>query len=231
MPKIRLAKFIADSGLCSRRQASRLIDQGVVLVNHARANHIDHVDASDDISVFNQPLPQQAEKVYYAFYKPIGIDSKVRPDDPASIYHLLPKQQRVYPVGRLDKDSHGLLLLTNDGQLCQSLNHPDHHQEKQYQVKVSKPIDDDFCQKMAQGVFILQQTTRPCVCTKLSEDTFSITLKQGLNRQIRRMAKALGYYVIDLKRERIAKIKLNALNLAPGEYQEIEKKDIVSMPF
>ena len=228
MSKIRLAKFIADSGHCSRRQASRLIDQGNVLVNNKLANHIDHVDLTDKVFIHGEPLHIQTEKYYYAINKPIGVDCKLIKEKPDSLIHLLPDSTRLYPIGRLDKDSHGLLLLTNDGELCHQLNHPDYIKEKEYRVTTCKTIDADFCHKMMTGVPVKGQITRPCTVKQLSDRQFMIILSQGLNRQIRRMTQFCGNHVTDLQRIRIASLTLSQLNLAPGEICKIKKEDIIS---
>ena len=151
MSKVRLAKYIADAGVCSRRQASRLIDAQRVLVNGQLANHIDHVDHLDLIEVDNQAIKPQSKKAYFAINKPVGVDCRLIKEDKHSLIHLLPAFPRVYPIGRLDKDSHGLLLLTNDGELCQQLTHPSYKKEKEYIVTTQFTISEEFCQKMAKG--------------------------------------------------------------------------------
>jgi 16S rRNA pseudouridine516 synthase len=226
--KIRLAKFIADAGFCSRRQASRLIDDKRVRVNGALANHIDHVDGDDHIELDGQQVVAQHNKHYFAIFKPIGIDCKLIPSDPSSLIHLLPQHIRLFPIGRLDKDSHGLLLLTNDGELCHQLNHPNFDKEKEYIVTTSKPISHEFCQQMMAGVPVKGEITRPCIVEQLNETQFRIILTQGLNRQIRRMTKFCGNYVTDLKRVRIAKLTLAELNLEPGKYCAICRSQITS---
>ncbi|SFD73975.1 pseudouridine synthase [Pseudoalteromonas denitrificans DSM 6059] len=133
---MRLAKYIGHSGYCSRKQASRHIDNGDVLVNGQAANHIDHVNEQDDITILGQKITVDINRVYYAYHKPVGVDCKLNIDDPASLLHHLPKVQRVYPIGRLDKDSRGLLILTNDGEFCNQMTHPDFEHEKEYEVKV-----------------------------------------------------------------------------------------------
>ncbi|MCQ8879624.1 pseudouridine synthase [Pseudoalteromonas shioyasakiensis] len=225
--KIRLAKYLAHAGLCSRKQASRLIDQGVVTVNNHAANHIDHVDDNDVILVNDCRVQGKAKLVYYAYHKPVGIDCKLKLNDPSSLIHHLPSSIRVYPIGRLDKDSRGLLILTNDGEFCNYLIHPDFHQPKRYIVTVDKPLADDFCHKMAKGVPVDNQITLPCAVEKLSEQQFSIILKQGLNRQIRKMSHYFGYTVVDLYRVQICKLDLSNLPLAENSYLEVKKSDII----
>ncbi|WP_419148621.1 pseudouridine synthase [Pseudoalteromonas 'SMAR'] len=218
---MRLAKYLSHCGVCSRKQASRLIDAGRVRVNGQHANHIDHVSPSDIILVDHKEVCEPPPRRLFAYYKPVGVDCKVKPDDRHSIYHHLPSDVRVYPIGRLDKDSHGLLLLSNDGALCQQLIHPDKHQEKEYVVVVDKPINEAFCEQMAAGVPVKGQLTQPCQVTQLTATSFAIVLQQGLNRQIRRMAHYCGHHVIDLKRIRIAGLKLEPLAIAPGEMREL----------
>lgn len=218
---MRLAKYLGHCGVCSRRQASRLIDSQRVMVNGRLANHIDHITPEDHITVDNIAVTKPEPRRLFAYYKPVGIDCKVKPHDPHSIYHVLPQSCRVYPIGRLDKDSRGLLLLTNDGELCQRLIHPDQHQEKEYEVQVDKPIDAEFCAKMAAGIPIKGQVTLPCVVEQIAPDRFKIILRQGLNRQIRKMAHYCGYHVIDLHRVRIAALQLAQLQIDSGEIKEI----------
>ncbi|MBG9992770.1 pseudouridine synthase [Pseudoalteromonas sp. NZS37] len=225
--KIRLAKYIAHAGICSRKQASRLIDEGVVTVNSRPANHIDHVDEQDIVIVNEKEIKGAADLVYFAYHKPVGIDCKLNIDDPASLIHHLPTLTRVYPIGRLDKDSRGLLILTNDGDFCNQLIHPDFHQPKHYLVTVNKPLDDAFCKKMAAGVPVDKHITLPCEVNKIASNQFSIVLKQGLNRQIRKMAHYCGYKVIDLYRAQFSDLVLKDLNLCEGQYIQINKNDIL----
>lgn len=227
---IRLAKYIGHSGYCSRKQASRHIDAGDVMVNGKPANHIDHVTEEDCITILGETITVDTQRVYYAYHKPIGIDCKLNMDDPASLSHYLPKEQRVYPIGRLDKDSRGLLILTNDGEFCNQMTHPDFSHEKEYLVKVQikpqqQPLGNDFAEQMAGGLVINKQLTLPCKVSILSEDTFKITLTQGLNRQIRKMSHQLGYKVIDLKRIRFEQYLLN--DLAEGQTVQINKENII----
>jgi 16S rRNA pseudouridine516 synthase len=225
--KIRLAKYIAHAGVCSRKHASRLIDAGAVTVNSRPANHIDHVDQHDTVIVGGKHVKGAADLVYFAYHKPTGIDCKLNQHDPASLIHHLPQLTRVYPIGRLDKDSRGLLILTNDGDFCNQLIHPDFHQPKHYLVTVDKPINNEFCEKMAAGVPVDKQVTLPCEVTKIADNQFSIILKQGLNRQIRKMAHYCGFKVIDLFRVQFSDLALSKLNLPEGQYVQISKADIL----
>ncbi|MGO3914845.1 MAG: pseudouridine synthase [Pseudoalteromonas sp.] len=225
--KTRLAKYLAHAGLCSRKQASRLIDEGVVLVNNQLANHIDHVDDNDYIRVNGVRVQGQAKLIYYAYHKPVGIDCKLNQAGRSSLIHHLPTGTRIYPIGRLDKDTRGLLILTNDGEFCNQLIHPDFHQPKRYLVTVDKPLDNNFCQKMAAGVPVNKQLTLPCKVEKVTNKQFSIILKQGLNRQIRKMAHYCGYQVIDLYREQIAALNLAELNIPENTFLKINKSAIL----
>ena len=214
--KIRLAKYLADHGLCSRRAASRLIDEGRVLVNHRPANHIDHVNSDDLILVDGQPFRAATEKHYLLYHKPVGIDCNLNPEKADSLYHLLQQfPVRLYPVGRLDKDSCGLVLLTNDGELTQRLLHPDFYHEKTYQVTVDKALTTQALAQLASGVSWTvgphTYQSRPCQITQLSSNRFEIVLTQGLNRQIRYMCRSVGLKVVQLKRIQLAQFKLGEL--------------------
>ncbi|WP_419536055.1 pseudouridine synthase [Endozoicomonas sp.] len=224
---IRLSKFIADAGFCSRRKASRLIDSGCVLLNGRLGLHIDRVTDSDCVTVDGRELKLTTEKIYFLYNKPVGVDSVCDIDDPASIVHHMPKLNellRVFPVGRLDKDSHGLMLLTNHGELCQTLLHPDHYHEKEYLVTVNKPIDEAFLLSMAPGVRYGDVTTKPCRVTRVASHAFKIVLTQGLNRQIRRMCQALGYRVMDLQRIRMVNLLLDGTG--PGQHRLLLDEEI-----
>lgn len=227
MHTMRLAKYLSHAGVCSRRQASRLIDTGKVVVNNRLGSHIDHVSEQDEITVAGERVTGLATKVYFAYHKPVGIDCKLKANDPCSLLHRLPQSPRIYPVGRLDKDSRGLLLLTNDGEFCNQLLHPEHHQEKQYTVTVNAPLNPQFCQKMAAGVLVDKQLTQPCEVRLLNDRQFSIVLRQGLNRQIRKMTKACGYQVVDLLRVRIGHYCLNPQKLPEGQILPISPADIL----
>ncbi|WP_257284514.1 pseudouridine synthase [Endozoicomonas sp. SESOKO1] len=224
---IRLAKFIADAGCCSRRQASRLIDSDRVLVNNRPGLHIDRVTDSDCVTVDGRELKSATAKIYFLYNKPIGVDSICDVGNPASIIHHLPVlngNMRVFPVGRLDKDSHGLMLLTNHGELCQTLLHPDYYHEKEYLVTVDKPVTEAFLLSMAAGVSYGDVTTKPCRIGKAASHAFRIILTQGLNRQIRRMCQALGYRVMDLQRIRMVNLLLDGIE--PNQHRWLLDEEI-----
>ncbi|MGI2171383.1 23S rRNA pseudouridine(2604) synthase RluF [Shewanella sp. MF05960] len=217
MSLVRISHYLALCGVASRRQASRLIDSGRVTINQQLATHTERVDSLQnlDICVDGVAVLAPQDKQYWLYHKPIGIDCRLLISDPSSLIHLLPQTPRLYPAGRLDKDSRGLLLLTNDGELTQALMHPDFYHTKTYVVQVDKPLTPAFLTQMAQGVTYQGAQTRPCCIRSLSGfdegDTFEIVLTQGLNRQIRRMCQALGYKVIDLLRTKLMDVELGCL--------------------
>lgn len=231
-PPQRLAKWIAQSGYCSRRSAERLISQGLVYLNGQPASHLALVCATDDISIAGQRLPPQAVPQYFLYHKPIGIDCNNRPGDPASLYQLLKTlPQRLFAAGRLDKDSSGLLLLTNDGELSQRLMHPAYYHEKDYSVSTNKVLTADFIARMSSGVsWQLGDTcyhSRPCRVVQLAEQQFQITLTQGLHRQIRYMCKSLGYRVTALCRTRLHNLLLDTL--AAGELRPLTAAELTQL--
>ncbi|WNO60755.1 pseudouridine synthase [Rheinheimera sp. MMS21-TC3] len=228
----RLAKWIATNGYCSRRNAERLISASKVNVNGQIAKHTDLVTANDTIIIDQQPLIINPERVYYKYHKPVGIDCNIKADDSASLYHVLQLiPQRVFAVGRLDKDSSGLLLLTNDGLLCQRLIHPDFHHKKSYRVKVDRDIDANFISQLSQGVSWQLgskiYTSRPCQLEPINKREFIITLTQGLHRQIRYMCKSQGVNVLNLCRISLHNIQL--ANLAVTAIEPIQDEALTSL--
>lgn len=227
MEKMRLNKYLAHCGVCSRRDADRLIEQGSVLVNGVKAAPGQQVDASDEILVCGKRLQGRKKTVVLAFYKPIGVTCTEKdPHAEKKIMDLVKYPERVTYAGRLDRDSEGLLLLTNDGDLIQAMMKGANRHEKEYIVKVNKEITDDFLCRMAQGIYLqeLDLKTRECELEKIGKFTFKIVLTQGVNRQIRRMCAACGYKVQSLKRVRVMHVELG--NLKPGEYRELEQEDV-----
>ncbi|MDE5949990.1 MAG: pseudouridine synthase [Acetatifactor sp.] len=225
--KIRLNKYLADHGVCSRREADSLIEQGRVVVNGQTAAKGCKVTEQDSISVNGKPLQGRPQRVVLAFYKPVGVTCTERDKHAEKIINDYVKYPvRVTYAGRLDKDSEGLLLLTNDGDLIEAVMRGVHRHEKEYIVKVNKEIEPLFLEKMAAGIYLpeLKQTTRPCEIRQTGKYTFQIILTQGLNRQIRRMCKACGYEVKQLKRIRVMNIQLE--NLTPGKYREVQGQEL-----
>ncbi|HSG53254.1 MAG TPA: pseudouridine synthase [Rheinheimera sp.] len=228
----RLAKWIAHCGYCSRRAAERLITGHRVLLNNQLAKHTDVASSSDIISIDGTLLAGPATLQYMLYHKPVGVDCNNRPDDPASLHQLLKTlPQRLFAVGRLDKDSSGLLLLTNDGALCQQLMHPSFFHEKAYQVQTDKTLTAEHIEKLASGVSWQLGTTqyhsRPCLVTQTAANVFDITLTQGLHRQIRYMCKAVGLKVLKLQRYRIHNLLLG--ELAAGELRDVRADELSTL--
>ncbi len=227
MDKIRLNKYLAHCGVCSRRDADRIIEQGKVLVNGTVAVPGQQVGLTDEILIGGKQMQGQKKTVVLAFYKPIGVTCTEKdPHAEKKIMDFVKYPERVTYAGRLDKDSEGLLLLTNDGDLIQAMMKGANRHEKEYIVKVNKEITDDFLSRMTQGIFLqeLNVKTRECELEKVGKYTFKIVLTQGVNRQIRRMCAVCGYKVQSLKRIRVMHVQLE--NLKPGEYRELEQKDV-----
>lgn len=228
--KIRLNKFIAECGICSRRDADKLIESKRVIVNGEIATQGIKVSSCDEIIVDGKPLKHKNSKVVLAYYKPVGVvcTEKDKFAD-KKITDMINFPVRVTYAGRLDKDSEGLILLTNDGDLINDLMKASNFHEKEYEVKINREITEDFLNKMASGVFLkeLNITTRPCKVEKLGKYTFKIVLTQGVNRQIRRMCKANNCYVTHLKRVRIANIEL--ANLQNGQFRELSQIELQTL--
>lgn len=225
---MRLTQFLVHAGICSRRAAIKMIADGLVSINGKIAEHPATVSGDEEIIAdgHKATLPDQCGYVIYN--KPVGIDCNCVADNPQSIVNHLTLSTRLFPVGRIDKDSHGLMLLTNDGVLCQRLLSPDYSHPKTYLVSVEPhyqqpDIGADFQQKMSQGIELDGVLTLPCTLKLLSKNRFEITLTQGLNRQIRRMSRSLGYKVIDLQRVRILNLTLN--NLALNQSRELSNEE------
>jgi len=229
--KIRLNKFISDSGMCSRRQADKFIETGHVTVNGRRAEIGAMISKTDKILVSGNPVEMKAEDDYIimAFNKPVGIVSTTEIGVRDSIIDYIGYHERIFPIGRLDKESQGLIFLTNNGDIVNKILRAGNKHEKEYLVTVDKPVTDDFVRRMANGVPILGQMTKKCKVAKESVNSFRITLIQGLNRQIRRMCEYFGYEVQKLERVRIMQITLKSIPvgewrlLTDNELQQIEK--------
>ena len=222
MEKYRLNKYLAQCGVCSRRDADRLIEEGAVTVNDRTAVLGTTVSDDDIVCVHGKMIRNDLDRVVLAYYKPVGVTctEKDRFAD-KKITDMINYPVRVTYAGRLDKESEGLILLTNDGDLINGLMRGSHGHEKEYIVKINKEVTPEFVQKMSDGIYLkeLDITTKPCVVKKTGKYTFNIILTEGVNRQIRRMCKTLNCYVTHLKRVRIANIGL--ANLKMGEYREI----------
>ena len=226
---VRLNKYISESGICSRREADRYIEQGNVFLNGKRATIGDQVKPGDVVKVNGQLIePREAEDlVLIALNKPVGIVSTTEDGERDNIVDFVNHSKRVFPIGRLDKDSQGLIFLTNHGDLVNKILRAGNDHEKEYLVTVDKPITDEFIRGMGAGVPILGTVTKKCKVKKEAPFVFRITLVQGLNRQIRRMCEALGYRVTKLKRVRIMNVHLK--DLKTGEYRPLTEKELAEL--
>ena len=222
--QIRLNKFLSDAGYCSRREADRLVEQGVVKVNGKTAVMGQKVTINDSIMVKGKNISREEEQILIALNKPVGIECTTDLNNPDNIVDFINFDKRIYPIGRLDKNSQGLILLTNDGSIVNNILKGSNSHEKEYVVTVDKPVTDDFIKKMSTGVRIIDQVTRPCKVAKVKKHVFNIVLTQGLNRQIRRMCGELGYNVQKLKRIRIMNIELG--NLPVGQYRKVTDSEL-----
>ncbi|MEH7345082.1 23S rRNA pseudouridine(2604) synthase RluF [Bacillus sp. JJ1532] len=220
---MRINKFISDSGVASRRGADKLITDGRVMINGKRATIGSQVNPGDDVLVNGNLIRVARNNVYIALNKPVGITSTTEKGVKGNIVDLVNHPLRIFNIGRLDKDSEGLILLTNDGDIVNEILRSEGKHEKEYIVSVDKPITPEFLKKMSEGVKILGTKTLPCKVTQLSKFDFQIILTQGLNRQIRRMCAELGYDVYRLQRIRIMNIHLG--NLPPGQWRDLSKKE------
>jgi 23S rRNA pseudouridine2604 synthase len=222
----RINKYISESGLCSRREADRFVEQGNVWINGRRATTGDQVVAGDLVKVNGQEIDPQEEEdlVLIALNKPVGIVSTTESSEKDNIVEFVKHGVRIFPIGRLDKDSQGLIFLTNNGDLVNKILRANNNHEKEYQVKVDKPITDEFIDGMQSGVPILGKVTKRCKVQKESTFVFTITLVQGLNRQIRRMCEYFGYEVTQLIRTRIMNVPLKGLAL--GDWRDLTPKEI-----
>lgn len=230
-PRTRLNKFISETGFCSRREADKLIEQGRVTLNGRLAVLGDKAGPADAVEVNGKPIRAADQNfVYLAFNKPVGITCTTERHIVGNVIDYIGYPERIFPVGRLDKPSEGLIILTSDGDIVNKILRAGNQHEKEYEVAVDRPITDDFVREMQSGVPILDTVTQPCQVRQLSRHTFRIILTQGLNRQIRRMCTQLGYSVTRLKRLRIMNVTLDGLptgkwrELSPQEMSEINHR-------
>ena len=221
--KIRINKFLSEVGFCSRRGADKIISQGRVYINGEIAVLGSKVNRDDLIKVDGELISNQEEKVYLAFNKPVGIECTGNQKVKNNIIDYINFNKRLFTIGRIDKDSEGLILLTNNGDIVNNVLRAENKNEKEYLVTLNKKIDKDFIQKMRSGVRIMGKLTKKCYVEKTYENKFTIVLTQGLNRQIRRMCNALGYRVTKLKRIRVMDIKLDT---KVGEYRFLNESEV-----
>ena len=226
---MRINKFLAEAGVCSRREADRRIEAGRVTIDGVIAQMGDKVGPGQIVTVDGKEISSMKEEVVLIFNKPVGIVCTAEQREPDNVVDYIGYPERIYPVGRLDKDSRGLLLLTNIGELAYEVTRAASGHEKEYEVTVDHPITGQFLIAMQKGVFLkdLEKTTAPATVKKLDEKRFSIILHQGLNRQIRRMCSALGYRVRDLKRVRELDLTLDGI--AEGKYRKLTPEEIIKL--
>ncbi|WP_159881951.1 23S rRNA pseudouridine(2604) synthase RluF [Paenibacillus puerhi] len=224
---MRINKFISETGLCSRREVDKLVEAGRVTINGTKAELGSQVNEGDVVQVDGKPISVKTKAIYLALNKPVGITSTTERHVQGNIVDFVGHSERIFPIGRLDKDSEGLILMTNDGDIVNKLLRSENEHEKEYIVTVDRPITPVFLQGMAGGVRILGTMTKPCKLTKLDERTFRIILTQGLNRQIRRMCSAFGYEVRRLKRVRIMNVRLGGLPV--GKWRELEETELAEL--
>ncbi len=223
-PSISLNKFISSTGICSRREADRWIEAGRVKINDQIAIKGNRVFENDVVKVDGKVLGNKPALVYIALNKPPGITCTTDLKDPSNIIDYLNYPKRIFPIGRLDKASTGLIFLTNDGDMVNKVLRAENNHEKEYIVKVDRPITKQFVHRMAAGIPILGTKTNPCKVEKMGPDVFRIILTQGLNRQIRRMCEFLDYRVVSLKRVRIMHVQLGKLKL--GAWRELTQEEL-----
>jgi 23S rRNA pseudouridine2604 synthase len=223
MDSIRINKFFTEHGVCSRRMADRLIEEGRVLINGRRAVIGDHVTQADVVSLDDRPVARRRDTVYLAYHKPVGVTCTSEPEVEGNIVHAVQYPGRIFPIGRLDKDSSGLILLTNDGDIVNRILRAEFRHEREYIVTVAQPYPDSVLQQLEGGVMVLGKETHPCRTRRVNATTFRITLTEGRNRQIRRMCSALGFRVVRLVRIRIMHIRLG--DLVVGRWRPLTDRE------
>jgi 23S rRNA pseudouridine2604 synthase len=221
---VRINKYLAETGACSRRVADQWIEAGRVSVNGTRAVLGTQVNEGDVVLLDGHPLRAKPKRIYLALNKPVGIECTTDRDVPGNIVDFVGHGERIYPIGRLDKDSEGLILLTNDGDIVNIVLRAEHEHEKEYVVAVDRPLTPAFLDGMSGGVPILDTVTNPCRMTQVGKNTFRIVLTQGLNRQIRRMCEHFGYTVRRLQRVRIMNVQLG--DLAVGQWRNLTRAEL-----
>lgn len=223
---IRINKYLSEAGVCSRREADRQIEKGTITINGRTAMMGDKVAPGDLVLYGGKRVSLEDEAILLAVNKPAGIVCTSEKREPDNIVDFLGYPKRVYPIGRLDKTSHGLILMTNQGELANQIMRSRNYHEKEYIVKVNKDISENFLKNMSSGVYLeeLDATTRPCMVERVGRRAFRIILTQGLNRQIRRMCEQFQYRVMDLKRVRIVNIRLG--DLKEGAYRKVEGQEL-----
>jgi 23S rRNA pseudouridine2604 synthase len=224
---VRLNKYISETGVCSRREADKWIEAGRVTLNGAPATLGHKVAAGDEVRIDGNLVGAKKKAIYIALNKPVGITCTTEAHVADNIVRFVGHSERIFPVGRLDKDSEGLILLTNDGDIVNEILRSENEHEKEYVVSVNRPITDLSLKMLASGVKIMGMTTKPCRVERVGAETFRLVLTQGLNRQIRRMCSALGYRVRRLQRVRIISIHVGALRA--GEWRYLSDAEVAGL--
>ncbi len=224
---VRLNKYISETGVCSRREADKWIEAGRVTLNGAPATLGHKVAQGDEVRIDGNLVGAKKKAIYIALNKPVGITCTTEAHVADNIVRFVGHSERIFPVGRLDKDSEGLILLTNDGDIVNEILRSENEHEKEYVVSVNRPITDLSLKMLASGVKIMGMTTKPCRVERVDAETFRLVLTQGLNRQIRRMCSALGYRVRRLQRVRIISIRVGALRA--GEWRYLSDAEVAGL--
>ena len=223
---MRINKLLSNYGYCSRKEVRKLIEDKRIIVNGKLCEQGQWVEETDEILLDGEKVKEK-ERIYIALNKPRGITCTASREIDGNIIDFLNYNEYVFPVGRLDKESEGLILMTNDGELANKIISSENYHEKEYIVTVDKDFDDEFICKMSNGVNILETITRPCKVKRIDNNTFNIILTQGLNRQIRRMCKALGYNVIKLERVRIINVKIDGIE--NGKWRYLREEEVLEL--
>ncbi|MBW9152422.1 pseudouridine synthase [Clostridium estertheticum] len=223
---MRINKLLSNYGICSRTGANKLIEENRIIVNGKFCTPGQWVEEEDNILLDNENVLMR-DKIYIALNKPVGITCTAEKTVASNIIDFMNYPEYIFPVGRLDKLSQGLILMTNDGELANNILESKNEHEKEYIVTLNKPYDDDFIQGMSEGVEICGVNTRPCKVLRISENTFQIILTQGLNKQIRRMSKTFGYTVVRLERIRIVDIKVDGIET--GKWRYLTEKEVIEL--
>jgi len=220
---LRINKFISETGFCSRREADKLVEAGRVTINGTKAELGSQAEDGDDVRIDGKPIAEKSKHVYIALNKPVGITCTTETHVEGNIVDFIGHSERIFPIGRLDKDSDGLILLTNDGDIVNKILRAEERHEKEYVVTVDKPVTPMFLRGMASGVKVLGSMTLPCKTEQVADRVFRIILTEGRNRQIRRMCSAFGYQVRRLTRERIMNIHIGKLKI--GQWRELTSEE------
>jgi 23S rRNA pseudouridine2604 synthase len=221
---MRINKLLSNYGICSRTDANRLIEENRIMINGKISTPGQWVEKEDNILLDNKNITER-DKIYIALNKPVGITCTAEKTVASNIINFMGYSEYIFPVGRLDKASEGLILMTNDGALANNILDSKHEHEKEYMVTVNKPFDEAFLKAMSEGVQICGVKTRPCKVIAVSDDTFRIILTQGLNKQIRRMSKTFGYIVIRLERIRIINVKIDGIDI--GSWRHLTENEVI----